>query len=499
MYDAIVLNGDYFGSSKIQLDFPCEIHFSRFGDSQRRSRNTSKAIYEKIRFISSDCFKVFVCSNEPSTSDNRETAFNIIHNSYAYDLILTSQKIIIDSCPNAVFFPYGTTWLNKDSIHIDSLGEFDASLLELTSDKVFNVSFITTNRRYKDGYELRYLIWNNRDKIKIPTVFYSSTRAITNDGSYSDTIHNGLLPNDDKIHLFKSQFSIAIESTKEDSYFSEKLIDCLLTKTVPIYWGAPDIGNFFNTKGMIIVDDYNDLISKINQIDESTYDAMKPYIDENFEKAKEYGRLFFSRIADKIKLKYEEQSKKNDILWTVAILTIPERKQKLKTLIDFLSKTVPFRFSKRIELLVNEDKKEKSIGVKRQEILDKANGKYVSFIDDDDYVSPSYISKIADLLDLEIYDGVGFYGKYFYNGIPRMYFHHLNANGLDHKSVDEKIQFRPLNHLNPVRLNIARQVGYSDLNYAEDFEYSQKLYKSNLILSESNIDEVLYYYMYFDK
>ena len=73
-----------------------------------------------------------------------------------------------------------------------------------------------------------------------------------------------LLPEDDKKHLFKSQFSIAIESTSVENYFSEKLIDCLITKTIPIYWGCPNIEEFFDTRGMIIVNSVDDLIKKVN-------------------------------------------------------------------------------------------------------------------------------------------------------------------------------------------------------------------------------------------
>ena len=33
-------------------------------------------------------------------------------------------------------------------------------------------------------------------------------------------------------------FHIAIENVSQRSYFSEKLLDCFLTRTVPVYWGC---------------------------------------------------------------------------------------------------------------------------------------------------------------------------------------------------------------------------------------------------------------------
>jgi hypothetical protein len=35
------------------------------------------------------------------------------------------------------------------------------------------------------------------------------------------------------------------------SYFSEKITDCILNKTSPIYWGCSNIGDFFNMDGII--------------------------------------------------------------------------------------------------------------------------------------------------------------------------------------------------------------------------------------------------------
>lgn len=497
-HKAFILNGSYFAVDPIELDFPCEIHFTRFGSKQQKIYSNVN-VYEKIDFFDELSYKVFISSNEPITSVNREEVNHIINNYFQYDLILTTDKDVLDNVPNSVLFPYGTTWLNKSKHHIDSVGTFDKSILKEIDKKTFNVSFVTTGRRNKEGYELRHSIWNNRDNIKIPTLFYSSTRDRTDIFNYSSTTHNGLLPNDDKINLFKSQFSIAIESTREQFYFTEKLIDCLLTKTVPVYWGATDIDQFFDTRGFIIINDYEDFLIKINEINENTYESLKPYIDYNFEKAKQYGQSFFSRIEDKIKEQYTEDASKKDILWTIGILTLPQRKDKLKRLLDLLHKTTPLRYKNRIEIIINEDDGKKSIGVKRQEVIDKAKGKYISFIDDDDMVSISYITKIADTLSLKNVDGVGFLGIFYYEGNPGLLFSHANKNKTHHLSECGKIQYRTLNHLNPVKTDIARQIKYLDISHGEDMDYSNKLFESNLIKSEYCIEEVLYHYLYVDK
>ena len=58
-----------------------------------------------------------------------------------------------------------------------------------------------------------------------------------------------------KIDALKDyRFSFAMENDCYESYFTEKLHDCLLTGTMPIYLGAPNIGDFYNLDGIVIMD-----------------------------------------------------------------------------------------------------------------------------------------------------------------------------------------------------------------------------------------------------
>ena len=72
--------------------------------------------------------------------------------------------------------------------------------------------------------------------------------------------------NKNKLHLFGNgynhiqnkekgldnyMFSIAIENATYDTYFTEKIIDCFATKTIPIYKGTKKVTNFFNKNGII--------------------------------------------------------------------------------------------------------------------------------------------------------------------------------------------------------------------------------------------------------
>ena len=50
------------------------------------------------------------------------------------------------------------------------------------------------------------------------------------------------------------RYSVAIENSRHDHYWTEKIADCFLAGTVPIYWGAPNIRDYFPADAMIVID-----------------------------------------------------------------------------------------------------------------------------------------------------------------------------------------------------------------------------------------------------
>ena len=168
-----------------------------------------------------------------------------------FDVVFTHNKELLDLNEKFKFAPTGGCWIfSKDQqIH----------------DKTKNISIIASSKKYLSGHRLRHEVIK-----KYPM----------------DVFGRGYKVLENKLEGLKDyRFSFAIENTKEDYYFTEKLIDCFMTGTVPIYWGCPSIGEFFNDKGMIIM---NNLDIDINNLNEETYNSMLPYINENFKKAKEF-------------------------------------------------------------------------------------------------------------------------------------------------------------------------------------------------------------------
>ena len=84
------------------------------------------------------------------------------------------------------------------------------------------------------------------------------------------------------------RYSITIENSQAKWYFTEKILDCFATGTVPIYWGASNIGEFFDIRGIITFDKIEELPEIFLNLSEYDYKQRLPYIKHNFEEVKQY-------------------------------------------------------------------------------------------------------------------------------------------------------------------------------------------------------------------
>ena len=83
-------------------------------------------------------------------------------------------------------------------------------------------------------------------------------------GKYNNTVGG---PVKDKIKFLSSyKFSIAMENTNGDGYYSEKIIESFLSGTIPIYYGDYMIEEFINQKAYILILGQKDIKDKIEFI-----------------------------------------------------------------------------------------------------------------------------------------------------------------------------------------------------------------------------------------
>lgn len=75
-------------------------------------------------------------------------------------------------------------------------------------------------------------------------------------------------------------FSFALENGTYPNMFSEKITDCFMTGTIPIYYGIDNIGDYFNTDGIIkLTDDFN-----IEDLSFELYNSKLDAIKDNFDR-----------------------------------------------------------------------------------------------------------------------------------------------------------------------------------------------------------------------
>ena len=73
-------------------------------------------------------------------------------------------------------------------------------------------------------------------------------------------------------------------------------MDAVLCRTVPIYWGCPNIDDFLDTSCMIVCQSEKDIRAAILATSAGDYETRVPALEAIQEKAAEYGD-FYGRAA----------------------------------------------------------------------------------------------------------------------------------------------------------------------------------------------------------
>ncbi len=180
-------------------------------------------------------------------------------------------------------------------------------------------------------------------------------------------------------------------------------------------------------------------------------------------------------------------------LLSILIPSVPNRHSQLHTLFKNLAWQVE-NYGDDVEILVFLDNKKRSIGLKRQALLDIAKGTYVTWIDDDDEPDMDYVHEVMEVLhgsfhpdvitiNQEVYiDGNGPYSLTFKAGHP------------DNEEVGETPATRPPWHTCIWKRETVKDCKFPDLMYGEDWAWAEQANK--LIRHSFHIDKVLLTYIF---
>ena len=224
-------------------------------------------------------------------------AHDVIKDARLFDFIFTSDNKIVKAISHAYWAPLAESWTNGS---MPSVGRDRTSEVK---EKNFSVSFLNTSKSHQGGnYEIRKYIASNVNNITIPTNLFESNEHPA--GSAWQILPQGdKFQTSDKIVLYKSMFNICPENfIGDENNFSQRLIDCFINRTIPIYRGYENIHEHFNIDGMILVNDGEDAINKINKLTPDYYNERLTAIEDNYNRCiqHEYNLAPGQRIANKI-------------------------------------------------------------------------------------------------------------------------------------------------------------------------------------------------------
>jgi hypothetical protein len=150
--------------------------------------------------------------------------------------------------------------------------------------KKFAVSTVFTGRDSFPGHKLRHELWRRRDEIKIPFDIYTGQwHGITTDDPSVKVL--AWPDRKDKIRTFDCMFQIVIDAFKIANQISEKLIDPLITKTIPIYYGCINLSDYFNPYGIIEINSVDEIIRETNLLTPEFYYNSLDAVNENYYRA----------------------------------------------------------------------------------------------------------------------------------------------------------------------------------------------------------------------
>lgn len=188
----------------------------------------------------------------------------------------------------------------------------------------------------------------------------------------------------------------------------------------------------------------------------------------------------------------------NGIELSILIPTITGREAQFNKLFNELNRQLQKDgIWNEVEIVTECDDRTMSIGNKRQLLLSRSYGEYVVFIDDDDRVPEDYcVTLWKALKENPGVDCIGFLQEcVFDGGVPKSscLSNRFSQWGQKVEGFDfVRTPFFPT----PIKRKLCMLIGYKDLRWGEDYDFSVRLKDSGLIRAEHFINRVMYHYQY---
>lgn len=284
--------------------FQVEVIDTRLPDAREKVEYLFCSVFSQ-NFLDFDCIRIFY------------TGENIIPDFNLYDYAIGFEKMTIGDRYFCDPLCYG--WIRTKQKLISN------------EPRLINCKKDIKNKKF-----CAMVVSNGSNADPFRTDFFHSLsqyKTVDSGGSYLNNIGYNV---DDKIMFLKDyKFSFAIENVSHEGYCTEKIVESFAAGTIPIYWGDPDVMEYFNDKAFINCHKYSSTDEIINEVKK---------IDTDGEK-------FFSMLEEPVFSSDFYTPSEQDIRFEKWLISIFERRYMIRRNRIGAMKNYEYKYRKQRELL----------------------------------------------------------------------------------------------------------------------------------------------------
>lgn len=204
--------------------------------------------------------------------------------------------------PRAII-PQTYRYIERNHQKFKYVFSFDTEILKLPNAKRLIYGQITAEFPDAPKTKIMSMVASDKDMCKGHLQRRQVAQALTGIIDTFGTFNGGSYC-DDAEYLSGYRFNVAMENYSNGYYFTEKICNCFASRIVPIYWGCPHIGEFFDMNGVLGCESPEEVIETAKRIMQNPieeYEKRKDAIEANFQtvqKYRSYAKLFLETYAD---------------------------------------------------------------------------------------------------------------------------------------------------------------------------------------------------------
>jgi|TARA_R110001592_G_scaffold292525_1_gene562016 hypothetical protein len=239
--------GNFVGNGNLNCFHSPHMKWYR-GDEERPVCIFTDRMLNRVDSVNADVKIAWLLEPKAMAAHNYEFVRKYHHK---FDYIITYEDWVEDFGDKVINIMFGGCWIDRDECYL--------------YPKTKNVSIIASSKTWTVGHRLRHeVISDHRSKFD----------AVYGRG------HN---PIDSKLDGLKDfRYSIVIENSISEYYITEKIMDCFVTGTIPIYWGSPRLGEFFDERGIIRFNSSEELGELLETLSEEDYNSRYEFVKKNY-------------------------------------------------------------------------------------------------------------------------------------------------------------------------------------------------------------------------